>query len=90
MSSASSAFDVRETDLVKYKRTLTELEEHSMDLDDTMEKWPANESEAVDPRWLKARHDKDIVNEHRQMQRVEALLERYREVKERIDEVRNQ
>ena len=87
VTGVSSICNIADYDLGKYRQLLEKLGDCSLEIESVLDEFPAEASQHSNDRFNKDRRERDVRNEDEQLVLIEALVYKYQEERNRLDEV---
>ena len=87
VTGVSSICNIADYDLGKYRQLLEKLGDCSLEIESVLDDFPAEASQHSNDRFNKDRRERDVRNEDEQLVLIEALVYKYQEERNRLDEV---
>ena len=89
ITGVSSGCNLVDYDITKYCELVDKLGDVSIEIESTLDTFPAGSDIQRNDRFSQARRDRDIANEDESLSIIETLLNRYQEKTSRLDDVRS-
>ena len=85
----SSGCNLVDYDIAKYRELVDKLGDVSVEIESTLDTFPAGSDIQRNDRFSQTRRERDLANEDEALSRIEILLSRYQEQTSRLDDVRS-
>ena len=89
VTGVSSGCNLADYDISKYKEMVDKLGDLSVEIESTLDGFPAGSGMHQNDQFSQARRDRDLANEDESLAMIETLLSRYQEQTNRLDDVRS-